>query len=941
MDRNNLNRNTSTLPITGPSKHLKRQTTFIRPAQMGLFSRVTCHPPLGQLTCPSRALSEDALRFTVVIESSTSFPEESGWEAQIWHNILDTEWMALPLRKAPSSHAPLLTGHESEYKFYRYVFSGEIEFPAAGGHAQFTVRFRTNHDSEWLWANQQQSVTDGELVFSPSTSMLEKLSKPGASSLNAAAELANYIDNVSSEVTVEVRASEAPGSVLWTILGDTNVALDGFSGVKRLVLGTPSSVVRWFSLVRIWSPWLGPRHGKDTFRLTEDAILCSFLRKDGQHLVFLAVSGIHDVVTVFQSGDNGEIIVSSRSDSSEISKFQVLVAAAEDFEVAMSAVIYESRKLVRPFSQSLDITFDKRPLSPPGDDEVLVEKDVETQWQTEWLDGLTYCTWNGLGQDLTEEKIIGALDALKAKGINIVNLIIDDNWQSLDNEGESQFKRRWTQFEANPKAFPNGLKSTVSSIRRAHPNIQHVAVWHALLGYWGGICPKGDFPQKYKTKEVKVKDPSPTGPIAHNIKDGKILAIDPEDVQRFYEDFYRYLSSAGVDSVKTDAQFFIDLLEDPEDRKRFMTSYQDAWTIASLKNFGKRAISCMSLIPQAIFHSQLPTNKPTIALRNSDDYFPDVPESHPWHVFCNAHNALLTRFLNVLPDWDMFQTSNAYASFHAAARCISGGPVYISDEPGKHDVKIIDQITAPTIQGSSVTLRPSVIGRTIDIYHDYNEGSILRVGSYTGRAKTGSGILGLFNIYSAETSCLVSLIDFPGIHADSDGDYVIRAYTSGKITEHMRNLSQDSLVAVSLEQKGWEILTAYPTQSFSAKRSKRSNSSIDDLIHVAVLGLIDKMTGAAAVASSDVLVVEGGRLRFDVLLKALGTLGIYISDLQDKDIAEDFMVTILGKPIPQNNVWKEGGESSNLLAIDVLTAWRTMKLDAGWSNEVLVQVYVN
>ncbi|KAJ5632419.1 hypothetical protein N7490_008758 [Penicillium lividum] len=861
------------------------------------------------------------------------------YEHMIWHNITNSEWEALPLRKKDSSHAPLLTGNEADYNFYRYVFSEEISLPAAGGHAQFTIRFRTNSDTEWQWANQQHPVKNGELVFGARNSELERISSCDVSSLNAKEELAKYIDDLSPDVQVKSRRSDCPGSLLWAVSGDVDAAQQGVSGLKHLALGTPSSTIKHFSLVRIWSPWLGPRHGKDKFQLTEDAILCSFLRKDGTNLLLLALSGINDVLTVFRSGKDGEVIVNARSDNTVLSKFHVLAAVAEDFEVAISALVYEARKVVKPLSHSHNgASDDQPPLSPPGDDTVIVEKDANIQWLTEWFDGLTYCTWNGLGQNLTEEKILGALDTLKAHGINIVNLIIDDNWQSLDNEGESQFKRRWKQFEANPKAFPRGLKQTVETIRRSHSNIQHIAVWHALLGYWGGICPDSDLAKKYKTKEVKVKDPAAGGPIAHDIGDGKILAIDPEEIQRFYDDFYSYLTSVGVDSVKTDAQFFLDLLDDPADRKRFMTSYQDAWSIASLKHFSTRAISCMSLIPQMIFHSQLPNNKPTIALRNSDDFFPEIPSSHPWHVFCNAHNALFTRYLNALPDWDMFQTSHPYASFHAAARCVSGGPVYITDEPGKHDLELLNQMTAPTVQGGTVILRPSVIGRTIDIYHDYNEGHVLRVGSYTGWAKTGSGVLGLFNIHSGEASCMISLMDFPGVHEDSSGQYIVRAHTSGKITQRMQPLAQDSIVSVVLQERAWEILTAYPTQSFTIKGS---NTSAEIPTNVAVLGLLGKMTGAAAVISSDIFIVENGRLRFDVHLKALGTLGIYLSDLKDRHIGQNFMVMILGQPVPQKTVWKEGGDDSQVLAIDVLAAWKTMKLDSGWSNEAFVQIFVS
>jgi hypothetical protein len=754
-------------------------------------------------------------------------------------------------------------------------------------------------------------------------------------------EMAKYITHFSDQLHIQPRRSEAPGSRLWSISGDIDPAYEGTSAIKHIVLGRPVSLLRHFSLVRVWCPWLGPRHGKDKFRITEDAVLCSFLRTDGVHLVLLAVSGVNDVLTVLQSGDDGEIIIKAKSDNSDTVKFHVLVSVAEEFEIAMSAVIYEARKVIRPFADAADAASeDQVPLSPPGADEVLVEKDPTAQFLTQWFDGLTYCTWNAIGQDLTEEKILHALAELKSNGIQIANLIIDDGWQANDNEGQSQFKRGLQQFEAHSSGFSKGLKSTVQSIRDANPNIEHIAAWHALFGYWGGISPDGELAKRYKTKEVKIKDPATNGPIAQTLPDGKILAIDPDDIQNFYNDFYSFLDMAGIDSVKTDAQFFIDLLEDPEDRRRFMTSYQDAWSIASLRHFSTRSISCGSMTPQIMFHSQLPNNKPEIPLRNSDDFFPEIPASHPWHIFCNAHNSLLTRYLNVLPDWDMFQTSHPYASFHAAARCVSGGPIYITDEPGKHDLDLLDQMTAPTVKDITIILRPSVIGRTIDAYHDYNEGNVLRVGSYTGWAGTGSGILGLFNIQSSEASTMVSLMDFPGIHDDSHGYYVVRAHTSGKVSPRMRPVDPDSLVSIVLEQRGWEILTAYPTKLFTMKDKHREADSADRQINVAVLGLLGKMTGAAAVIVSDIFIAENGRLRFDVSLKALGTVGFYMSDLPERNIARDLMVMIQGKPIPQKTVWKEGGEDSNVLAIDVLTAWKTMKLDSGWSNEVFVQVFV-
>ena len=39
----------------------------------------------------------------------------------------------------------------------------------------------------------------------------------------------------------------------------------------------------------------------------------------------------------------------------------------------------------------------------------------------------------------------------------------------------------WSEFEANKKGFPKGMKHTATKIRKEHPNIEHIAVWHALV----------------------------------------------------------------------------------------------------------------------------------------------------------------------------------------------------------------------------------------------------------------------------------------------------------------------------------------------------------------------------------------------------------------------------------------------------------------------------
>jgi hypothetical protein len=177
----------------------------------------------------------------------------------------------------------------------------------------------------------------------------------------------------------------------------------------------------------------------------------------------------------------------------------------------------------------------------------------------------------------------------------------------------------------------------------------------------------------------------------------------------------------------------LDTLVSATDRSDLILTYLDAWTVSTLRYFSVKAISCMSQTPQILFHSQMPQNKPPLLVRNSDDFFPEVPTSHPWHIWTNAHNALFTQHLNVIPDWDMFQTVHDYSGFHAAARCVSGGPIYITDVPGQHDLDLIGQMTGPTTKGKTVIFRPSSVGKSLDQYNGYDDNTLLLIGTYHGK----------------------------------------------------------------------------------------------------------------------------------------------------------------------------------------------------------------
>ena len=73
------------------------------------------------------------------------------------------------------------------------------------------------------------------------------------------------------------------------------------------------------------------------------------------------------------------------------------------------------------------------------------------------------------------------------------------------------------------------------------------------------------------------------------------------------------------------------------------------------------------------------------------------------------------------------------------------------------------------------------------------------------------------------------------------------------------------MFAVSLDVRGYEILTAFPLTVFHSESRGQ--------VFLANLGLLGKMSGCAAILHSDFELRENGRLLIDAQVKALGVLG--------------------------------------------------------------------
>jgi Raffinose synthase or seed imbibition protein Sip1 len=223
----------------------------------------------------------------------------------------------------------------------------------------------------------------------------------------------------------------------------------------------------------------------------------------------------------------------------------------------------------------------------------------------------------------------------------------------------------------------------------------------------------------------------------------------------------------------------------------------------------------------------------------------------------------------------MFQTAlPRYAGFHAAARCLSGGPVVITDVPGDHDVDLIQQMTATTPNNHSITLRPSSMAAASDPYMSYTSSRLLRITNVYLRNSSSINpevvsFVGFFNISMIPARDLFRLSDFDGLIENFH--YITRSYRSGHVTPPVSQANADgAFMTLHLEPGEWDILTAVP-----AARLLDSSSSIT--CYIGTFGLSTNMTGAAAVTDTSIRNMAddnglGHGVSIQYSLSALGTL---------------------------------------------------------------------
>jgi hypothetical protein len=263
-------------------------------------------------------------------------------------------------------------------------------------------------------------------------------------------------------------------------------------------------------------------------------------------------------------------------------------------------------------------------------------------------------------------------------------MLVDDGWFQHDD-------KRLQSYMPHEKQFPRGFKPMINKLKKDY-GIKYMGVWHTFNGLWNGIDPNSALGKQFapalfswQQKERPDKEDAP-------IKTYHFVKPDSDSLNVFYDNWHRYMKGEGFYFVKVDNQLVAEKMSvNNYPIFTLSDSMHRALYRSVNKYFNGAAINCMDMTADAYLNF----GSSAIA-RTSEDYFPyEAGETYNLqrgnaaaHVLQAIYNSIYFGQM-VYPDFDLFQSHNPNATFHAIARAINCGPIYITDNIGEQNFEVL------------------------------------------------------------------------------------------------------------------------------------------------------------------------------------------------------------------------------------------------------------
>jgi len=277
----------------------------------------------------------------------------------------------------------------------------------------------------------------------------------------------------------------------------------------------------------------------------------------------------------------------------------------------------------------------------------------------EYFNYLGWCSWEQFRHNISEDVLGTAFSNIKASGLPV-------RWALIDDGHVANRDNQFTSFRPNEN-FPNGFAPLLAKGRQN--GIRWFGLWQYMSGYGGLIAPDNDLGLDQHLREVYISR-------GQRVIPARLPGVGRDSAQAFFSGLILPARQAGFDFVKVDFQGY---------HFNYYTGTENAVATAQLHyqlveqichEAGLGLHNCLSMNHLRVFNS-----RHSVVMRSSRDYRKDGDawnKEQTWRAFHNALWLGQTMWL----DHDMAHSSDQVAGrMLSVAKALSGGPVYLSDDP--------------------------------------------------------------------------------------------------------------------------------------------------------------------------------------------------------------------------------------------------------------------
>jgi hypothetical protein len=387
-----------------------------------------------------------------------------------------------------------------------------------------------------------------------------------------------------------------------------------------------------------------------------------------------------------------------------------------------------------------------------------------------WVKSLGWSSEKVLQNPLKNQDFLNLLMEIEKEKLSFGFLLLDSPWQEINE------KNQLDNFEFNSSLLM-GLKPLVNEAK-SRIGVKSVGVSHSIFGASHGVAPYSDLGREYQLL--------PKG------------LVHPDDYKRFISLLHAPLQEAGVDFLLLkDLSDVLDSVNSHLPKVEATKNITDAFKESYSKTFDTGLLSDQAHNSIHLYHSNTED-----VVRTASPPLSGLQHNPNLGLYQSAYNSLLIGNL-AIPDWGSFSSSKKDAWAQAAARVLSGGPIYINDdiEHINHDLLLASTLPNGEIFNWDHFAFPT----RSSLFFDPIKDQPLMIFNTQGEVKT----LGIFNLKDQDTGYLIGPQDVDLLPDQNQNMYVLFSYKEG----YLGKVNVKDWIQRKIKAQDWDVVTFSPVKN--------------------------------------------------------------------------------------------------------------------------------